>query len=215
MSTHNIKAFLEYIENIETNSSDIDIDKVIKIHKQYKINLDDLTENQILIILANLNVYKNANIANTANTSKNTNITNITNIINNKLNIKIIEWEFKNLKLSDIIKSEILHNCILSNNLEIVEYLSQTDSYCKQLLNQMHFNIFAQVCYNGYLDMAQFLIDYQTKNIDKNIDIVNNRSLINQPYDYNDILTDVAIKGHLDIFIYMRIEKENEIIENI
>ena len=59
MSKHNIKVFLEYIENIETNSSDIDIDEVIKKHKQYEINLDDLTENQILIILANLNVYKN------------------------------------------------------------------------------------------------------------------------------------------------------------
>ena len=109
MSEQNINIFMEYIESIALDC--IDIDKIIKAIKQYEINLDDLTEKQILIILSNLNDY---------------------NFIN-KLDIKIIEWEFANLKLSDIIKSEILHNCILTNNLEIVEYLSITDLHCKYL----------------------------------------------------------------------------------
>jgi len=190
MSEQNINIFMEYIESIALDC--IDIDKIIKAIKQYEINLDDLTEKQILIILSNLNDY---------------------NFIN-KLDIKIIEWEFANLKLSDIIKSEILHNCILTNNLEIVEYLSITDLHCKYLLNKIHYNIFAQVCFNDYLDMARFLIDYQNINIDKDIDIekdktktkkidINNMSLIHQPYDYNDILIESSIKGYLDIFIYI------------
>lgn len=176
MSKQKIKLFLEYIESIETSS--LDINEIIKAHKQYEINLNDLTETQILIILANLNDYKPMHPT------------------NNKINIKIIEWEFDNLKLSNIIKREILHNCIITNHLDIVEYLSRRDLHCHDTLINIHFNIFAKVCCDGYLYMAKFLIDYQNKDID-------NGSLIHQPYDYNDILINASIKGHLDILIYI------------
>lgn len=182
----NINAFIKYIETYS-----LDINKIIKAYQQYEINLDNLTEKQIIIILANLNDYKH--IKNKSDS--------------NKLDIQIIEWEFEHLQLSNIIKSDILHNSILTNNLEIVEYLSNTDLHCKHILENIDFNIFAKVCSYGYLDMTKFLINYQQKiiNIDNNINrhSTHNLSLIQQPKDYNDIIILVSRKGYLDVLIYI------------
>lgn len=125
--------------------------------------------------------------------------------INNKFanNIELIKWEFENLNISENMKYNILQDAITGNHLDVVEYLSITDTHCKKELETIHYNIFYTVCYNGYLDMAKFLIDYQYNN---NLE---NSNLITKIYDYNNVIIAAAKKGFLDILIYL-IELSNK-----
>ena len=125
-------------------------------------------------------------------------ISKIISTINQNLfqNIDLIQWEFKNLNISNNMKYNILQDAILDNHLEIVEYLSISDTYCKSQLEILHYNIFYVICSKGYLDMAKFLIDYQYNND------LENSSLIKKIYDYNDIILEAASNGFLDMLKY-------------
>ncbi len=141
------------------------------------IILDEFTERQIIKIISIINSKNNSN----------------------PISLHLLEWEFQNLRIPNVSKGEILNNAILDNHLEIVQYILNNKLNTYQY--QFDYNIFCTICCRGFLDMAKLLIDYYVNAIATTNSIVN--SIVNGIVNFNDIILEVAKKGHLEIIKYL------------
>jgi len=141
------------------------------------IILDEFTERQIIKIISIINSKNNSN----------------------PISLHLLEWEFQNLRIPNVSKGEILNNAILDNHLEIVQYILNNKLNTYQY--QFDYNIFCTICCRGFLDMAKLLIDYYVNAIATTNSIVN--GIVNGIVNFNDIILEVAKKGHLEIIKYL------------